>query len=930
MSPNKKAAPPGRPAGIDPAGQLSCRDAPDGCGLADLVELSHVRDMVVSLSRVLAMPISVVDARDDVVLVRAGWQHICTRFHRRKPVTAARCRESDAIVVARAATGEPCEIPCWSGFHHVGIPVLVAGRHLATVFLGQFLHEDDVPDREAFAARAKEFGFDEEAYLSALDSVPRLSREQVEAVVAHNTSFARFLADLAEGRLRADEELRERKTYEEELRASSERLRRSERDLTLRNDIGQMLLSVPDTGMYEAVLGRLREFFSCEHGFFGYVNSRGDLVCPALTAGVADSSTLRDKDVVFPRERWGGLWGESLLKRQTLCKNEGLVLPSGHLPLENAAVAPIVYRGILRGQICLGNRSGGFRAEDLAQLDDVARFVAPVLDARLRSAQQEHRRRMAEKELQDSENRFRLLFENAPLPYHSLDHQGYVLDVNSKLLETLGLVAYEVVGKWFGDFLAPEEQEGFRAFLDRIGIEGTIDGYETVMLRKDGGRVLVSLNGRVQREGEGRVQRTHCILTDITERRRGEARLKQALEQLAQSERHEKDARIAAECASRAKSEFLANMSHEIRTPLNGIMGMLQLLQTTAADQEQSEYVDAALKSCRRLTRLLSDILDLSRIEAGRFVVREEELVFSDLFTSVGDIFGPVAAEKGLTLSFSSDARIPPRLLGDEGRIMQIFFNLVGNAVKFTSSGHVDVEATLLPSGGAATHRILFRVADTGVGIPDHLLDGIFEPFTQADGSMTRSYEGAGLGLPIVKRLVRLMGGGLAIVNEGPGTTVYCSLPFRVPGSRSNEQPAAAEPLHGDFPAEGFSILLAEDDPTNRFVVRRLLEKTGCRVHCVRTGVEAVAAIGGQDFDCVLMDIRMPDMDGVEAVRAIRTSKEMGDRAGVPVVALTAHAMAGDREAFLAAGMDGYLAKPVEMDSLLAAVRQAMQARGRA
>jgi signal transduction histidine kinase/DNA-binding NarL/FixJ family response regulator len=400
------------------------------------------------------------------------------------------------------------------------------------------------------------------------------------------------------------------------------------------------------------------------------------------------------------------------------------------------------------------------------------------------------------------------------------------------------------------------------------------------------------------------------------------------------------------ETSERVKHDFLANISHELRTPLIGILGVLQVLGQSPLTVEQNECVSSATYSARRLLRIISDILDFSRIRSGRLELAEERFDFSATLRSAMGVFIHEAERKGIRFFLSLNPNIPPDLLGDAARVKQVVFNLVGNALKFTDKGDVRVECEMLPYRKGGKACILVAVSDTGIGIPDDKLELIFQDFIQLDSSSTRRYAGAGLGLAVVKKLTDLMDGSITVQSvPGLGTSVYCTMCFAVPAP---SVPLRAAPVVRDK-AANLRVLVVEDDAVNRFALRALLKKDGHVPVCVGDGRQAIEALLLRPFDCLITDIQMPVMDGKELALRIRNGQTadiepddatralLGLRPGqddprrdiprdIPIIALTAHALAGDRERFLNAGMDYYLAKPLiaaELKETLARIHPA-------
>lgn len=369
--------------------------------------------------------------------------------------------------------------------------------------------------------------------------------------------------------------------------------------------------------------------------------------------------------------------------------------------------------------------------------------------------------------------------------------------------------------------------------------------------------------------------------------------------------------------ANTAKSKFLANMSHEVRTPMNGVLGMLQLLQLTELTDEQQSYVNIATESGKSLLTIINDILDYSKIEAGKLLIAPEPFVFREMVISLVKTFEASQDHENVKFFTRISPDIPDYIIADPVRIRQILYNLVGNAAKFTERGSINIEISLQKKRPDNTAMLCCSVVDTGIGIPDALRNYLFEPFTQAKSPRHAKRKGTGLGLSIVRQLVQQMNGNVQIFKNGRGgTTVsfaiqitlgeFCLQPVATP----ERAPALISPYRR------LTVLIVEDEEINRQILHAILTKLGHRSVIAFDGLVALEILQEQPVDIILMDVQMPDLDGIETTKIIRNSNKFEKLKAIPIIALTAYAMAGDKERCLAVGMDDYLAKPVDIKVL--------------
>jgi two-component system, sensor histidine kinase and response regulator len=516
-------------------------------------------------------------------------------------------------------------------------------------------------------------------------------------------------------------------------------------------------------------------------------------------------------------------------------------------------------------------------------------------------------RRRAEEALQQSEQLFRNLSAAAPVGIFLSGEDGNCLYVNPNWCDMVGMNLVEAMGTGWQKAVHPEDLDRVRDEFQQAARSGKRFHSTYRCKTKKGGVVLVEVVARAVSE-EGRSGQNYIgIVQDVTERFEAANRLKEAKE--------------AAEAASRAKSEFLANMSHEIRTPMNGILGMTELALDTELTPEQKEYLGMVKTSAESLLGILNDILDFSKIEAGKLELESTPFSVLDCIENALQPLASSAQKKGLELTWCAKGEIPDSLMGDPTRLRQILINLGGNAIKFTKKGEVSVSAELVSHPGETT-LIRFAVSDTGIGIPKEKHEQVFDAFSQADSSTTREFGGTGLGLSISARLVRMMQGEIGLESEpGKGSSFFFTLPFGTAACTDSASPIVYSDL------EGKSVLVVDDNEINRELLLRLLPRWGLQPVAAEGGSEALAVFernlgGGTPFPIILLDQNMPQMDGYEVAAQIR---KMAPPAGTAILILSSSPNAADQQRADALGIARRLVKPLRRAVLLEAMLQAFK-----
>jgi PAS domain S-box-containing protein len=498
------------------------------------------------------------------------------------------------------------------------------------------------------------------------------------------------------------------------------------------------------------------------------------------------------------------------------------------------------------------------------------------------------------------------LYNNAPCGYHSIDADARIIAINDTELKWLGYTREEVVGRLYVyDILDEETANSVRENFSNFKRNGSVRERRLTMRTKTGATFPVVLNSIAVYDANGNYVSSRSTIFDITLQQKAESELKEARQQAIES--------------ANVKEQFLANMSHEIRTPINSVIGFTNLIQKTSMTEEQQQFVTLIQSASENLLTIINDILDISKIEAGMLRIEKNPFSLRGLCSSIETMFYHRAREKNLSFSLYIQDNIPDTLTGDAVRLTQILVNLISNAIKFTQKGGISINITTLAQNDDAI-RLRFSVKDSGIGIPADKLETIFERFQQGETDTTRKYGGTGLGLSIVKNLVQLQGGDIRVESEpGKGTEFIFEIGYSLvhvsetlPASLADKTAITA----GAFPDA--RILVAEDNSMNQLLIKFTFQSWKMNYELADNGAKAIEWLQRDKFDLVLLDIQMPLMDGYATAQAIR--KEL--KSEIPIIAMTAHALAGEREKCISFGMNDYISKPIHEKELFSLLKK--------
>jgi two-component system sensor histidine kinase/response regulator len=833
--------------------------------LSELIDVEKSRSLLESFCEAVGIASAIIDL-DGNVLIGVKWQKICTDFHRENEFTCKRCIESDTELANELSRGKKFSLyRCKNGMTDAASPIIIEGQHVANAFVGQFLLH--APDKEYFRAQAAKYGFNEQEYLNALGDVAIISEKKVTPIMDFLTSYAETVATMGLDSIR-------RKKYQEELlyhrKNLEEIVKERTADLRASEEKSRLLLESVGEGIFGVGLdGKVAFINPAANRMLGYDPDEliGKEIHAKIHHSYADGSAYPKRQCPMYLARVNGT--DHHIADEVLWR-------------KNGSSFPVEYTSM-----------------PIKKDEKVVGAVVTFMDIA--------ERKKAQAEIEELSRNFSDFLESTSDLVYLKDTDLRYMACSKPLSDMLGYTDWrDIIGKTDAEVQNENSRIRFKEKPEKQIIEeGSVIELTEDIIKVDEETGWVNTIKKPLKSGDGKIVGILSISRDITKMKHAEEALEKAKE--------------VAEEATRAKSEFLANMSHEIRTPMNAIIGMSHLALKTDLDHKQYDYLKKIDASAKSLLGIINDILDFSKIEAGKLDTESVDFQLEELLDNIATIVGVKTQEKQLELLFKTDPSVPSSLVGDPLRLGQILTNLSNNAVKFTDKGQIIVSTELIKEGNTQV-TIKFSVQDTGIGMTAEQAAKLFQPFAQADSSTTRKYGGTGLGLTISKRLAEMFGGEIWVESEpGRGSTFSFSANFGLGKEKAKKQYKPASELHG------LKVLVVDDNPTSREILQEMLESFSFEVTVAASGPEGISELENakedRPFELVVMDWKMPGMDGIDASRRIKNHEDLNK---IPaIIMVTAYGREEIMQQAEDVGLEGFLLKPINSSILFDAIMQA-------
>ncbi|MGO9566275.1 MAG: response regulator, partial [Desulfomonilaceae bacterium] len=846
--------------------------------VADLLDVEDLQTLLAHFCDAVGVASAISDLNGNL-LAFANFRRACTQFHRAGEISSQRCAESDAILGSRLKDGQDFTIyTCKNGLTDAASPLIIDGKHVANILIGQFHLQE--PDLDFFRRQARDLGYDEEDYVASIKEVPIMSAEKLPSILGFLSGFAKIVGSLTLDRIRASQAAEELKKRAEALRrsqaaalslAEDAEMARSEiaryrdhleqlvkdrtEELRVSEERTRLLLESADEGIIGvSVDGKMTFVNPAACRMLGYSPDEfeGKELHSLIHYAHEDGSPYPRQDCPMHKSISGGT--ASHIDSEVLWRKDGTSFPVAY------SSNPVHKDGSLVGSVIT------FR---------------DITD-----------RRRAEEALAESERRTRTILETAIEGVLLVDNDAAILIANPALGTILGRPQEEIIGRQIFDFVDEENQ---LIFLDQLEKrrKGQSGAYEISLQRSDGVNVPCLFNASPFLDEKGSKKGSFALVTDITARKLAEEEIRRAKE--------------IAEEATKAKSDFLANMSHEIRTPMNAVIGMAHLALQTELTPKQADYLTKIQRSAHSLLGIINDILDFSKIEAGKLEMESVDFSLDEVLDNVSTVVGVKVHEKELEFLMDTPLDVPLALVGDPLRLGQVLINLCNNAVKFTEQGEIVISTKLMEKQNEWV-MLQFSVRDTGVGLTQEQKGKLFQAFSQADMSTTRKYGGTGLGLTISKRLVKMMGGEIWVESEaGKGSEFIFTAKFGLARKFSRRHLVPSVDLRG------MRVLVVDDNASSREILQSLLETMSFEVTVAASAEEGIAELEKEaesnPYRLVVMDWKMPGMDGIKASALIKKHPSLTEKP--KIIIATAYGREEVMQKCEKVGVDGFLLKPV-------------------